>query len=139
MSLAFHMLAHGGDISNLFHGVFLVCILSVSDNIFQLNDICFCKQSGPPFLLRPPIYDQANYDSLISLTGCSDAAKESGHAGLECLRSIPSDDLITAINKLPNTFDYQSFSAGWRPTLDENLFDENPRISLRKKVVAKAE
>ena len=82
ISAALHMVANGGDTEGLFHGAFM--------------------HSGSPIPVGDITNGQKYYDALVAETGCTDSADS-----LQCLRGVPYDKLMDAINNSPGIMSYQ--------------------------------
>ena len=76
------MVANNGDTEGLFHGAFM--------------------ESGSPIPVGDITLGQPYYDALVSETGCSGAADT-----LQCLRQVPFDTLMNAVNQSPSISSYQ--------------------------------
>ena len=83
ISVALQMVTNGGDTEGLFRGAFM--------------------ESGSPIPVGDITHGQPYYDTLVNLTGCSDASDT-----LQCLRGVPYDTLMDAIDTTPNIFSYQA-------------------------------
>jgi acetylcholinesterase len=59
-------------------------------------------QSGSPLPVGDVSEGQKYYDALVSETGCSNASDT-----LQCLREVPYEALLDAVNQSPNIFSYQ--------------------------------
>jgi acetylcholinesterase len=57
---------------------------------------------------------------------------------IACLRTVPFDKLMTAVNKSPNAFSFTSVRHGWQPSVDGQIIVRNPQESLQKGLYAKA-
>lgn len=82
MSVALQMLTNGGNPDGLFRGAFM--------------------QSGSPLPVGDITHGQPYYDALVAETGCSYATDT-----LQCLRGVPYETLLTAMNKSPGLTSYQ--------------------------------
>ena len=80
ISVGFHMVTNGGDPEGLFRGAVM--------------------QSGSPTQASDLASQQATYDMFVSETGCSGSSDT-----LQCLRTVPTDDLLALVNKTANLFD----------------------------------
>ncbi len=76
------MVANGGNTEGLFRGAFM--------------------QSGSPIPSGDLSNGQAEYDNLVSRSGCSGAADT-----LQCLRQVPFANLKKAVDSSPGIFAYQ--------------------------------
>ena len=76
------MVANGGDTEGLFRGAFM--------------------QSGSPIPIGDITNGQKYYDALVAQTGCTGAADS-----LQCLREVPYDKIMDAINDSPGILSYQ--------------------------------
>jgi carboxylesterase type B len=75
---------------------------------------------------------QPQFDKLVEDTGCSDAADK-----IDCLRSVPYDQLQSVITKAPNLLGYHSLKLPFGPTIDGKVLVRNPQVSLIKGLYAK--
>lgn len=73
------MLTNGGDPEGLFHGAFM--------------------QSGSPIPVGDITHGQQFYEDLVNKTDCAQAADT-----LQCLREVPFDMLMDAVNQSPIPF-----------------------------------
>jgi acetylcholinesterase len=69
-----------------------------SDGLFRAAFM----QSGSPLPVGDITQGQEYYDALVSETGCSSASDT-----LQCLREVPYETLLGAVNQSPNIFSYQ--------------------------------
>ena len=74
-----HLVANGGDSEGLFRGAFM--------------------ESGAPIPVADVTDGQGDYDALVQETGCQGSADT-----LECLRQVPFNTLMAAVNKSPGIF-----------------------------------
>ncbi|KAF8554667.1 alpha/beta-hydrolase [Imleria badia] len=97
ISVALHMVTSRGNPDGLFRAAFM--------------------ESGSPI----PVGDigQPYYDALIAETGCFGA---SDTLPLQCLREVPYETLVTAVNQSPGIFAYQSLVLAWLPRVDGQGF-----------------
>ncbi|OBZ71164.1 Lipase 4 [Grifola frondosa] len=63
-----------------------------------------------------------DYDALVAETGCSSAADT-----LQCLRQVPLDQLMEAVNKSPGIFSFQSLKLTWLPRVDGIFLSDTPQ------------
>lgn len=59
-------------------------------------------ESGSPIPVGNITEGQVYYDALVSETGCTGATDT-----LQCLRGVPYDQLLAAVNQSPGIFSYQ--------------------------------
>ncbi|KAJ7630305.1 carotenoid ester lipase precursor [Roridomyces roridus] len=84
-------------------------------------------QSGSP-LTSPSVVDgQADYDGLVAATGCSHARSTLG-----CLKQVPFESLMAAINETANVFSFSSLNIVWRPRVDGDVLVGDPLVSVAK-------
>lgn len=76
------MVTNNGDVEGLFRAGFM--------------------QSGSPIPVGDISHGQKYYDALVQDTGCSGASDT-----LECLRSVPFEQLSASIELSPGLFSYQ--------------------------------
>ncbi|KII93361.1 hypothetical protein PLICRDRAFT_100054 [Plicaturopsis crispa FD-325 SS-3] len=94
ISVSLQMLANGGDTEGLFRAGFM--------------------ESGSPIPVGDITHGQKYYDALVDETGCSGASDT-----LNCLRAVPYQVLLNAVNKSPSISSYQqSLILAWLPRAD---------------------
>ena len=76
------MLSNGGNTGGLFRGAFM--------------------ESGFPYPIGPIELGQPIYDSVVEQVGCSSA-----NDTLNCLRTVPYEELLAAFDTFPSLFSYQ--------------------------------
>ncbi|KAI0787376.1 carotenoid ester lipase precursor [Fomes fomentarius] len=111
ISVALHMIANGGNTEGLFRGAFM--------------------QSGSPIPTGDLSNGQADYDKLVSQTGCSGAADT-----LQCLREVPFDNLKQAVDNSPGIFAYQSLRLAWLPRADGTFLTDHPQNLVKQGSIA---
>ncbi|KAF8264075.1 carotenoid ester lipase precursor [Lactarius quietus] len=114
MSISLHMLVNGGNTEGLFRAAFM--------------------QSGSPLPAGDITNGQPYYDFLVEHTNCSDSSDS-----LECLRTVPYEELMGAINLTPDSTSQltisQSLALAWKPYVDGAFLVDNPlRLVLQGKV-----
>ncbi|KAI0076889.1 alpha/beta-hydrolase [Panus rudis PR-1116 ss-1] len=109
--VAYQMLGYRGDTEGLFHGAFM--------------------GSGSPLPAADVSSAQKYYDMLVVGTNCTGA-----NDTLQCLREVPYDELLNAINQTPGVFGYQSLNIAWMPWTDGDLLAEEPFRQVSKGEVA---
>lgn len=82
ISVALHMVANGGNAEGLFRAAFME-----SGSALPTGDIT----DGQP-----------HYDALVQQTGCANS-----NDTLQCLRELPFDTFLAAMNMSPGIFDFQ--------------------------------
>jgi len=105
ISVALHMVTNNGDNEGLFRAAFM--------------------ESGSPIPVGPSTDGQVYYDALVKATGCSSASDT-----LDCLRGVPYDDLLAAVNESPGLFAFQSLTLAWLPRVDGLFLTEDPQVSV---------
>ncbi|KAI0787378.1 carotenoid ester lipase precursor [Fomes fomentarius] len=111
ISIALHMITNGGNTEGLFRGAFM--------------------QSGSPIPTGDLSDGQADYDKLVSQTGCSGAADT-----LQCLREVPFDKLKQAVDNSPGIFSYQSPRLPWLPRADGTFLTDHPQNLVKQGIIA---
>ncbi|KAF5319917.1 hypothetical protein D9611_011051 [Ephemerocybe angulata] len=111
ISAALQMTAFDGNSEGLFRGAFM--------------------QSGAAIPVGPVENGQGYYDSIVKITGCSNAQDT-----LDCLRGVPYDKIKAAIDTTPSIFAYQSLRLAWLPRADGIFLTENPMDLVQKGKVA---
>ncbi|KAH7903320.1 Alpha/Beta hydrolase protein [Hygrophoropsis aurantiaca] len=110
-SATFHMLTNGGDTEGLFRAAFME-----SGSAYPVGDI----SRGQPY-----------YDALVADTGCATAADT-----LDCLRGVPYDTLLAAVDRSPSIFAYQSLVLAWQPRVDGVFLKAEPQALVEQGSVA---
>lgn len=105
------MLAHDADTEGLFRGAFM--------------------QSGSPTPVGDITHGQKYYDALVTRTGCSGSADT-----LQCLRQVPFQTLMDAVNESPSMSSPQSLALAWMPRADGNFLTNNPQALVQQGTVA---
>lgn len=80
----------------------------------------------PDITAQQPLFDQ-----LVADTGCTGSADL-----IACLRTIPLDTLMTAVNKAPTFLSFNS-QTRWQASVDGHLIVRNPLVSVQKGLFAK--
>lgn len=111
ISVALQMLAHDADTEGLFRGAFM--------------------QSGSPTPVGDITHGQKYYDALVTRTGCSGSADT-----LQCLRQVPFQTLMDAVNESPSMSSPQSLALAWMPRADGNFLTNNPQALVQQGTVA---
>ncbi|EGN97863.1 hypothetical protein SERLA73DRAFT_74118 [Serpula lacrymans var. lacrymans S7.3] len=111
ISISFQMLTNGGNTEGLFHGAFM--------------------HSGAPMPVGDITNGQPYYDALVGETGCSGASDT-----LQCLRNVPYDDIMMAVNKSPNLESYQALALAWAPRADGDFLVDHPQLLVQNGSVA---
>ncbi|KAK7688643.1 hypothetical protein QCA50_008181 [Cerrena zonata] len=111
ISAALHMVTNGGNTEGLFRGAFM--------------------QSGSPIPVGDITHGQKFYDAIVAETGCSSASDT-----LQCLREVPFDTLMDAVNDSPGIFAYQSLALSWLPRADGTFLTAPPQQLMLQGSVA---
>ena len=132
-SVGFQLLINNGITHGLFHGAFMVRLFKLA-KICKFNKIFILQESGSPYNLRDITApsQQSLFDQLVVDTGCTGS-----NDPIACLRTVPFDALMTAVNKSPNAFSFTSVRLGWQPSVDGHFIVRNPKESLQKGLYAK--
>ncbi|KAF8152094.1 carotenoid ester lipase precursor [Mycena galopus ATCC 62051] len=89
-------------------------------------------QSGPAIHMPSLSDGQSDYDGLVAATNCSASADT-----LDCLRDVPFDTLMAAVNDTANFFSYRSLNLVWGPSIDGDVIALDPWVSIPKGLYAK--
>ncbi|KIK73281.1 hypothetical protein PAXRUDRAFT_21034 [Paxillus rubicundulus Ve08.2h10] len=113
MSVGLQMVANNGNSDGLFRAGFM--------------------QSGSPLPVGDMSQGQNYYDALVSETGCSSASDT-----LQCLREVPYETLLDAVNQSPNLMlsSYQMFVIAWKPRVDGVFLTDDPQKLVKEGLVA---
>jgi len=111
MSAVLQMVTNDGNPDGLFRAAFM--------------------QSGSPFPVGDILKGQKYYDALVSETRCSSASDT-----LQCLREVPYETLLDAVNQSPGGFSYQSTVLAWQPRVDGIFLTDEPRKLVEQGSVA---
>ncbi|KAJ7220049.1 carotenoid ester lipase precursor [Mycena pura] len=119
VSVGLHMVTNGGDPEGLFRAAFMACsnLHSVSGSVIPTQDIT----AGQP-----------SYDQIVSLSGCSSSSDT-----LACLRTVPYQTLLDAVNQTPSIFSYMSLRLAYTPWTDGVFLTENAQDLLANGEYAK--
>lgn len=88
MSIAIQMLLNGGDNEGLFRGAIMA--------------------SGGPAKFQDYHHAQGTFEFVANAVGCGISPDKLG-----CLRSVDYNDLLNAVNQLPNFLSYESTVVPW--------------------------
>ncbi|KAJ3555359.1 hypothetical protein NM688_g2623 [Phlebia brevispora] len=102
ISVALQMVANGGDSEGLFRGAFM--------------------ESGSPIPVGDITDGQKYYDTLVEQTGC-----EGSTDTLACLRQVPFNTLMAAVDNSPSIFAPQSLNLAWLPRADGVFLSDDPQ------------
>ncbi|GJJ08500.1 hypothetical protein Clacol_002718 [Clathrus columnatus] len=116
ISVASHMVINGGNQEGLFHGAFMVA-----------GATSFHLESGSPVPMTDISAGQPFFNQLVANTGCSGSPDI-----LACLKVVPFDIFLNAVNESPNLLGFMSLQLAWLPRIDGDLIAENPQDSLVK-------
>ncbi|KAF9646185.1 carotenoid ester lipase precursor [Thelephora ganbajun] len=81
--------------------------------------------SSPTFATDHPKH-QAFYDSIVENTGCSGQ-----NSTLDCLRKVPFDKYMGAVNKLPSLFSNRGLNLTFGISVDGNLLNKTLKTAYR--------
>ncbi|KAG7448820.1 alpha/beta-hydrolase [Guyanagaster necrorhizus] len=107
ISVGLHLLYNGGTTDGLFRGVFM--------------------QSGAPWTTRNISYGQPSFDRIAQETGCN-----TSESVIDCLRDVPYDTLMAAINTNPSVFNYTSLNLAFQPYNDGSILDRNAQMAVQQ-------
>ncbi|KPV77126.1 uncharacterized protein RHOBADRAFT_48138 [Rhodotorula graminis WP1] len=118
ISVAFQLLAYGGDITSKTSGqpLFRAAIM----------------ESGSPIPVGPAENGQWVFDQLTSASGCSSASDK-----VACLRALPYEKMVAATNTLPSIVSYRSASLPFLPRTDGDFVPDLPQELTRSGRYAK--
>ncbi|KAI5366311.1 Putative carboxylesterase, type B, carboxylesterase type B, active, alpha/Beta hydrolase [Septoria linicola] len=73
------------------------------------------------------VKSNAVYNTVVQQAGCSSAANR-----LACLRALPYEAFLNAVNSVPSIFSYQSVDLAYlpRPDSSDNFFAQSPEIAV---------
>ncbi|KAJ7511629.1 carotenoid ester lipase precursor [Mycena galericulata] len=133
-----HISAFGGDpgrviIGGLSAGAISTALLVVSNK--QTTPDLFhgaFMVSGSPFAFHSQAVGQPYYDELVTVTNCTSA-----NDTLACLRAVPYDEFLAAVDTTPDIFSYQGFRFIWAPHVDGDVVVQNPAVSVSQGAFAK--
>ncbi|KAF8833187.1 alpha/beta-hydrolase [Paxillus ammoniavirescens] len=111
ISAVLHMVANDGNPDGLFRAAFMQ-----SGSLFPFGDI---------------LQGQKYYDALVSETKCSSASDT-----LQCLREVPYEKLLDAVNNSPSGFSYESTTLAWEPRVDGVFLSDDPHKLIQQGPVA---
>ncbi|KIK74538.1 hypothetical protein PAXRUDRAFT_19776 [Paxillus rubicundulus Ve08.2h10] len=108
-------------------GLQLVANNGNSDGLFRAGFM----QSGSPLPSGDILEGQKYYDALVYETGCSSACDT-----LQCLREVPYQALLDAVDQSPSLFSYQSLILAWQPRADGVFLTDDPQKLVQQGFVA---
>ncbi|KIJ12829.1 hypothetical protein PAXINDRAFT_117796 [Paxillus involutus ATCC 200175] len=111
MSVGLQMVTNGGNPDGLFRAAFM--------------------ESGSPLPLGDISLGQKYYDAIVSETGCSNVSDT-----LQCLREVPYETFLDAVNQSPGSFSNQSLLSTWQPFVDGVFLTDNPQKLVQQGSVA---
>ena len=82
ISVAMQMITNGGNTEGLFRGAFM--------------------ESGSPMPTNNISSGQETYDTIVKETGCAGSSDT-----LQCLREVPYDEFLAAMDRTPNIFSWE--------------------------------
>ncbi|KAF8998244.1 Alpha/Beta hydrolase protein [Cyathus striatus] len=89
-------------------------------------------ESGSTMAIRSIFDHQSVYDQLVADTGCA-GSKDT----VACLRTVPADDLLAAVNNTPSLFSFESLILSYEPSIDGELIARSPMTSVQEGLYAK--
>ncbi|KAK7045097.1 carboxylic ester hydrolase [Favolaschia claudopus] len=112
MSTAYLTLQNKYNSNTLFHGAFM--------------------QSGAAVHIQPQSAGQSDYDDLVRATQCT-GVKDT----LDCLRRVPFDTIMAAVNNTPTISSYRSVNLLWAPHVDGDVIARDAWTSINEGLYAK--
>ncbi|GJE92632.1 carotenoid ester lipase precursor [Phanerochaete sordida] len=110
-SVSLQLLANGGNNEGLFRGAIM--------------------GSGFPLPVGDIIKGQPFYDILVNETGCQGTPDT-----LQCLREVPFEAIVKAVNDTPSSNSYQSVNLAWTPRADGVFLPKDPQQLVAEGSVA---
>ncbi|KAK6988852.1 carboxylic ester hydrolase [Favolaschia claudopus] len=89
-------------------------------------------QSGAAVHIQPQSAGQSDYDDLVRATQCT-GAKDT----LDCLRRVPFDSIMAAVNNTPTISSYRSVNLLWAPHIDGDVVARDAWTSINQGLYAK--
>ena len=83
------------------------------------------KESGSVLPTQDLSAGQPYYDFIVNQTGCVRSSDT-----LACLRTVPFQDMLDAVNLTPNIFGFMSIQLAYQPRTDGVFLKENPQALL---------
>jgi acetylcholinesterase len=90
------------------------------------------KESGSVLPTQDLSAGQPYYDFIVNQTGCARSSDT-----LACLRTVPFQDLLDAVNLTPNIFGFMSVQLAYEPRTDGVFLKENAQALLSSGQFAK--
>ena len=102
-------------------------------SLYLLTTLKPTKESGSVFPTQDLSAGQPYYDFIVNQTGCAGSSDT-----LACLRTVPFQDLLDAVNLTPNGSGFQSLQLPYEPRTDGVFLKENAQALLSSGRFAKA-
>ena len=90
------------------------------------------KESGSVIPTQDLSAGQPFYDSIVKQTGCAGSSDT-----LACLRTVPFQDLLDAVNQTPSIFGFMSLELAYQPRTDGVFLKDNAQALLSSGQFAK--
>ncbi|KAF8879078.1 carotenoid ester lipase precursor [Gymnopilus junonius] len=112
ISVGMHLVVNNGNPAGLFRGAFM--------------------ESGSPQASPDITLQQKFFDMIVNNTGCTGASDP-----IQCLRSVPFNQLGAAINKVPGFLTESSIQLAFQPSVDGQFLTRDPQVSIQKGLYAR--
>ncbi|KAF7375748.1 Carboxylic ester hydrolase [Mycena sanguinolenta] len=89
-------------------------------------------QSGAAVHIDAQSDGQSDYDNLVAAVNCTGPSDS-----LNCLRLVPFDTLMAAINNTADIFSYRSLNLAWAPRIDGDIIERDPWSAISAGMYAK--
>jgi hypothetical protein len=116
VSVGLHLIINSGNPGGLFQGAFMV-----SRIMYRLSEMTRfpLQESGIPLPLVDITAGQQYYDQLVASTNCA-SSKDT----LACMKTVPSNTLLNAVQTIPNFASFQSLNVrSHKPISEANRID----------------
>ena len=94
-------------------------------SLYLLTTLKPTKESGSVFPTQDLSAGQPYYDFIVNQTGCAGSSDT-----FACLRTVPFQDMLDAVNQTPNTFGFTSLQLAYEPRTDGVFLKENAQALL---------
>ena len=119
------MVTNNGNTEGLFRGAVMVSSSGFCYLLHRLTIMQPIKESGSVLPTKDLSAGQPYYDFIVNQTGCAGSSDT-----LACLRTVPFQDMLDAVNQTPDLFAFNSLQLAYEPRTDGVFLKENAQALL---------